>query len=331
MRILITGVTGFVGGHLISELRRHDPAVELWGLGWGDYDQNAVRAAAPGIHLVDGDLVEPPSVERVLSDARPEVIFHLAAASSVARSWDFAARSLEINAIGTVHLFDAVARLDLDPIVVVSSTAEIYGRVPGGSAPLTEHTPIAPLSPYGTSKAAQDLLTGQFHAARELAAVRVRFFNLTGPGRPDHFVASSFARQIARIEARLAPPVLRVGNLKSVRDFTDVRDAVRACRMVADRHHAGEVFHVCTGRGVAISEVVEQLCDLSRFDVRVEVDNERLRRSDISWLVGDPSKIAAATGWRAEIPLRQTLSDLLDWWRARVASDNRGGGVPVDP
>ncbi|MGD8441598.1 MAG: GDP-mannose 4,6-dehydratase [Holophagae bacterium] len=331
MRILITGVTGFVGGHLISELRRHDPAVELWGLGWGEYDQDAVHTAAPGIHLVDGDLVEPPSVERVLSDARPDVIFHLAAASSVARSWDFAARSLEINAIGTVHLFDAVARLELDPIVVVSSTAEIYGHVPDGSAPLTEDTPIAPLSPYGTSKAAQDLLTGQFHAARGLAAVRVRFFNLTGPGRPDHFVASSFARQIAEIEAGLAPPVLRVGNLAAVRDFTDVRDAVRACRMAADRRHAGEVFHVCTGRGVAISEVVEQLCDLSRCDVRVDVDDERLRRSDISWLIGDPSKIAAATGWRAEIPLRQTLSDLLDWWRARLASDRRGAEAPADP
>jgi GDP-4-dehydro-6-deoxy-D-mannose reductase len=287
MRVLITGVTGFVGGHLVTELRRRDATAELWGLAWGEYDPSALQAAAPGIRLVDGDLVDPSSIERVLADARPDAIFHLAAASSVARSWDFAARSLEINAIGTVHLFDAIHRIGLDPIVVVSSTAEIYGRVPPGSAPLDETAPVAPLSPYGTSKAAQDLLTGQFRAARGLAAVRV-------------------------------------GKLDAVRDFTDVRDAVRACRMVADRRHAGEVFHVCTGRGVAITEVVDQLRSLSRCELTVEVDERRKRRSDIPWLVGDPSKIAAAVGWRAEIPLRQTLSDLLDWWRARVVSDSHG-------
>jgi len=331
MRILITGVTGFVGGHLISELRHHDPAVELWGLVWGECDRDTLRTAAPGIDLVDGDLVDPSSTHAVLSDVRPDVIFHLAAASSVARSWDFAARSLEINAIGTVHLFDAIARLGLDPIIVVSSSSEIYGRVQDGSAPLTEGTPIAPLSPYGTSKAAQDLLTGQFHAVRGLAAVRIRFFHLTGPGRPDHFVVSSVAHQIAAAEAGLAPPILRVGNLNGVRDFTDVRDAVRACRMVADRRHAGEVFHVCTGRGVAITEVVDQLRSLSRCELTVEVDERRKRRSDIPWLVGDPSKIAAAVGWRAEIPLRQTLSDLLDWWRARVVSDSHGRDAPADP
>lgn len=320
MRILITGANGFVGGHLAADLHNHDPRAELWGLTWGEVDRAALEAAAPGIRLVEGNLVDRNAIGPVLSEARPEIIFHLAAASSVARSWDCAARSLEINAVGTVHLFDAIAGLGLDPIVVVSSTAEIYGNVADTSAPLAENAPLAPLSPYGTSKLAQDLLTGQYHRGRGLAAVRVRFFHLTGPGRPDHFVASSLARQVARAEAGLAPPVLRVGNLDAVRDFTDVRDAVRACRMVADRRQVGEVFHVCTGRGTAIAEVVETLRGLSRCGLSVEIDEQRLRRADIPRMVGNPSKISEAVGWRAEIPLERTLGDLLDWWRGHARS-----------
>jgi GDP-4-dehydro-6-deoxy-D-mannose reductase len=317
MRILITGVTGFVGHHLAAELRANDGEAEIWGLTWGEYDPEGLQRAAPGIRLLDGDLVDRTAVRPILDAARPDLIYHLAAASSVARSWGSAARSLEINAMGTAHLFDAVLESELDPVVVVSSTAEIYGRIDDTSAPLTEDTPFAPISPYGTSKVAQDLLTSQYHAGRGLATIRLRFFHLTGPGRPPHFVASSFARQIARIEAGLAPPTLEVGNLDSVRDFTDVRDAVRACRLIADRRHAGGVFHVCTGRPVAISDVVSLLLAMSRCEVSVKVDRARVRPSDIPWLVGDPSRIEAATGWRAEIPLEQTLRDLLDWWRAQ--------------
>ncbi len=322
MRILITGVTGFVGNHLAAELRTHDPEAEIWGLTWGEYDRESLEKAAPGIHLVDGDLVDRISVKPILEAAQPDLIYHLAAASSVARSWGSAARSLEINAIGTAHLFDAVLESDLDPVVVVSSTAEVYGRIADTSSPLGEDTPFAPLSPYGTSKVAQDLLTSQYHAGLGLATVRLRFFHLTGPGRPPHFVASSFARQIARVEAGLAPPTLEVGNLDSVRDFTDVRDAVRACRLIADRRHSGGVFHVCTGRPVVISEVVRLLLEMSRCEISVEVDGARVRPSDIPWMVGDPSRIEAATGWRAEIPLEQTLLDLLNWWRAKSIVDS---------
>jgi GDP-4-dehydro-6-deoxy-D-mannose reductase len=317
MRILITGVTGFVGHHLATELNANIPDAEIWGLAWGNYDREALEIAAPGIRLVEGDLVEPPSVLQLLDRARPEAIYHLAAASSVARSWDAAARSLEINAMGTANLFDAVLGSGLDPVVVISSTAEIYGRVTDTRSPVLESAPIAPLSPYGTSKAAQDFLAGQFHHGRGLASVRLRFFHLTGPGRPPHFVASSFARQIARIEYGLEPPRLEVGNLDSIRDFTDVRDAARACRLACDRRHAGEVFNVCTGHAVKISEVVEILLGLTDVRIDIEIDPERVRPSDIPWLVGDPAKINTAVGWQAEIPLEQTLGDLLDWWRVQ--------------
>jgi GDP-4-dehydro-6-deoxy-D-mannose reductase len=321
MRILITGVTGFAGTHLVRELHSAAPASEIFGLAWGQYDPQVFESASPGIRLFDGDLVDQPSFDEILADVRPDVIYHFAAASSVARSWDHAARTMEVNASGTANLFTGLLRLKLDPVVVVSSTSEIYGRVEDTATPLTENTPLAPVSPYGTSKTAQDLLAAQFFEGKGLATVRVRLFHLTGPGRPPHFVASSFARQIARAEIGLAPRRLEVGNLESVRDFTDVRDAVRACRLVANRQFSGEVFHICSGRGIAISEVVDELLDLSRCEISVEIDRARMRRSDIPWLVGDPSKIEAATGWRAEIPLRQTLSDLLDWWRERSAVD----------
>lgn len=319
MRILITGVTGFVGTHLVRELHRADPNDEIFGLAWGKYDRKPLEAAAPGIRLIEGDLLDEASIAKILVESRPDVIYHLAAASSVARSWDAAALSLEINAIGTARLFAEILRQKLDPVIVVSSTAEIYGRVES-TTPLGETTPMAPVSPYGTSKAAQDLLSSQFHAGRGLATIRVRFFHLTGPGRPPHFVVSSFARQIVRAELGLAPATLSVGNLESVRDFTDVRDAVRACRMVTDRRHAGEVFHVSSGRAIVISDVVGLLLEMSPCDLAVEFDPERVRLADIPWMVGDPSKIAAATGWKAEIPLEQTLSDLLDWWREKERS-----------
>jgi len=321
MRILITGVTGFVGPHLVGELHRADPTSEIYGLTWGSFDRQALENAAPGIRLIEGDLVQEASIEKLLTDSRPDVIYHLAAASSVARSWEAAALSLEINAMGTARLFAEILRQKLDPLIVISSTAEIYGRVESAT-PIGETTPIAPVSPYGTSKAAQDLLSAQFHAGRGLATIRVRFFHLTGPGRPPHFVASSFARQIARIELGLAPATLSVGNLESVRDFTDVRDAVRACRLVTDRSHAGEVFNVCSGRAIVISNVVDRLMEMSRCDLAVEFDPERARLADIPWMVGDPAKIKAATGWRAEIPLEQTLGDLLDWWRERESEES---------
>ena len=306
MRVLITGVTGFVGSWLARHLLEESDGAGVWGMVRWSSDRTAVEAL-PGLHLVQGDLTDGASLVGALRESRPDVLFHLAAASTVASSWNHPAEILEVNAVGQARLFEALRSLDLSPVVVVPCSAEAYGRVDPSRCPVTEDEPFRPVSPYAVSKAAQDLMAYQVHAARGLPVIRMRPFNHTGPGRPDRFVASSFARQLAEMEAGLRPPVLRVGNLEAVRDFSDVRDVVRAYRLAAERGTPGEVYHVCSGRPVAVREVLEILVSRSTVDPRVEPDPERLRPADIPVLWGSAEKLHRATGWEPSIPLERTL------------------------
>ncbi len=321
MRVLITGVTGFVGTWLARFLLEEVEDVELWGLARWSSDRTPLEPLAPRLRFLAGDLTDGPSLVRALKESRPHVIFHLAASSTVAASWSTPAEILEVNVVGQARLFEALRALELAPVVVVPGSAEAYGRVDPARCPLTEDEPFAPVSPYAVSKAAQDLMAYQYHAAWGLPVIRMRPFNHTGPGRPDRFVASSFARQLAGMEAGLVPPELRVGNLDAVRDFTDVRDVVRAYWLAATRGEPGAAYHVCSGRPVSVRELLDTLISLSTVTPRVEVDPERLRPVDIPVLWGSAARLAAATGWEPRIPLERTLADLLDHWRGRV-----GGG-----
>lgn len=311
MRILITGISGFVGPHLVRHIASTAPEAEVWGLVWA-----ADPAQAPSsIQQIEGDLTDISSVKAALDEVRPEIIFHLAAASSVASSWDHPGRFLEVNAVGTVNLLEVLRTLGLDARVVVSSSAEVYGAVPTEQQPITEDSPLEPLSPYAASKAAQDLLTAQYYHGYGMPTVRLRLFHHTGPGRPTQFVASSFAHQIARIEKGLDPPRLAVGNLEAIRDFTDVRDVTRAYWLAATRGIPGDAYNVCSSRRTSIRRVLDMLLAHSEVEVEVEVDPDRLRAADIPCLVGDHSRFSDTTGWQPEIPLVQTLGDLLNWWR----------------
>ena len=314
MRILITGVAGFVGPHLVDYLTTVVPGAKIWGLVW-----TADGGKAPeSVTTVRGDLTEISSLTEALEESRPDVVFHLAAASSVASSWARPGRFLEINAVGTVNLLEAVRTLGLSPRIVVSSSAEIYGPVPPDEQPIQESCPLRPVSPYAASKAAQDLLTAQYFLGFGLPTIRLRLFHHTGPRRPPQFVASSFAHQIVRIERGLDAPSLAVGNLEAVRDFSDVRDIARAYWMAANKGRPGEAYNVCSGHGVRIREVLDLLLGKARIAVETEVDPSRLRAADIPRLVGDHSRFTEATGWRPEIPLEQTLDDLLEWWRGEI-------------
>jgi GDP-4-dehydro-6-deoxy-D-mannose reductase len=314
MRILITGVTGFVGPYLANELAA-EPEVELFGMAWNGHDQATAALLPTGMRMLTGDITDDNSIRAVLEAASPEVVFHLAGASSGAAAWRRPAECLEINALGTLRLLEGIRRLGLDATTIVASSGEVYGTADDEAHPLTEDSPLRPLSPYAASKASQDLVAAQYPRAYGMRVIRLRLFNHTGPRHPAMFVASSFARQIARIERGFQEPVLEVGNLDARRDFVDVRDVARAYRLAAQRELGGDVFNVCSGHAVSVRHILDLLVGLARCEVTVRPDPERMRPADIPLLIGDPRRFREATGWVPEIPIERTLTDLLDWWR----------------
>ncbi len=318
MRALITGVTGFVGGHLVEHLLSIAPDLELWGLLW---EEDAGRVPAE-VQPVIGDLGLPTSLAGIMEWVRPDFIFHLAGATSVASSWAQPDRSFQVNALGTLNLLEASRHLDRRPTTIVASSAEIYGSVPLDRQPITETEPLDPISPYAASKAAQDLIAGQYHLGFGMKTVRLRLFPHTGPRRPSQFAASDFARQIALIERGLQSPRVEVGNLDIVRDFTDVRDIAAAYWLAASHGRPGSAYNVGSGRGVRIGEVLDVLRSLSGTPIEVVVEPSRLRPADIQHLVADSSRFENDTGWRPHIPLEQTLADVLEWWRRVLAAES---------
>ncbi|HEY6547748.1 MAG TPA: GDP-mannose 4,6-dehydratase [Vicinamibacteria bacterium] len=318
MKVLITGVGGFVGAHLVEHIRREHPQAEIFGL--TRPHGSAGTALQAGLRLLEADLNDPASLEPVLDVVAPDRIFHLAGQSSVHVSWTDPGGTLRTNILGLVHLVDALRRRRLKPALLVVGSAEEYGSVLPEDLPLREDAPLLPASPYATSKTAQGLLAAEYARGLGLPLVRTRTFHHTGPGRGEAFAESSFARQIAEIEAGLREKVLLVGNLEAVRDYTDVRDVVRAYWALADRASeiAGGVVNVCSGRGLKIHDLLDILLARAKVQVEIRVDKERLRPSDVPAQVGDPARLKALTGWEPKIPLEQSLAELLDDWRARV-------------
>ncbi|GMU64318.1 MAG: GDP-mannose 4,6-dehydratase [Acidobacteriota bacterium] len=319
-RVLITGITGFAGSHLADFLLAEHPEVEIHGTyRWRSRREN-IEHLEGRIRLVECDLGDPVAVLRALELTRPDAIFHLAAQSFVPTSWSAPAETFHVNVTGQIHLFEGIRRLGLDPVVQIACSSEEYGLVLPGETPITEDNPLRPLSPYAVSKVAQDYLGYQYFKSYGLKAIRTRGFNHEGPRRGEVFVMSNFARQIAAIEAGLQEPVIRVGNLDSVRDFTDVRDMVRAYWLAVLKATPGEVYNIASGRGITIRAMLDQLLAMSRVEVKVETDPARLRPSDVEVLLGDASKFRAATGWEPTLPLETTLADTLDYWRGRFAA-----------
>jgi GDP-4-dehydro-6-deoxy-D-mannose reductase len=322
--VLITGITGFVGGHLVDLLRAEHPEVPIAGLVRPGHE--APGGLREGVRLMEADLEDPAAVEAAVAAVRPRSIVHLAGQSSVHESWANPAGTLRTNLIGLLNIFEAVHRRKLAPRVLVVGSAEEYGAVDADAPPLREDAPLRPLSPYAVSKVAQGYLALQYALSRDLEVVRTRTFPHTGPGRGEAFAESSFARQIAEVEAGRRRPVLEVGNLEAVRDFTDVRDVVRAYWSLLERGASAEVYNVCSGRGRSIGDILRALLEISGVRADLKVDRERLRPSDLPALVGDPTKLREATGWEPRIPLERTFRDLLDHWRERV-----GAAAPPAP
>ncbi len=318
MRVLITGITGFAGSHLAEFLLTAEPGIELFGLRRWRSSTDEVAALLPVVRLVEADLLDAPSLLRALQASRPDVIFHLAASSSVADSWGTPTEIMQVNVIGTLHLLETARQMDLDAPIVLACSAEPYGAVAEDALPIREDQPLRPVSPYAVSKAAVDMLGFQYHQTFKLRTVRLRMFNHCGPRQHERFVVSSLARQIAEIEAERRPPQLRVGNLEVRRDFVDVRDAARAYWLAAGKAAPGEVYNVASGTAHSIREVLDRLLTLTDAMVDVVFDPGRLRPAEVPVLVGDASRFEQATGWQPAIPFEQTVFDTLEYWRKRV-------------
>ena len=320
MRALITGITGFAGSHLAEYILAEQPGVEVFGtFRWRSRMDN-VEHLDGRIRLVEADLRDYTSMHRALEVSRPDVIFHLAAQSFVPSSWNAPSDTIVTNVTGQTNLFEAIRALKLDPVVQIACSSEQYGLVHPEETPIKETNPLRPLSPYAVSKVAQDYLGYQYFQSYGLKAVRTRGFNHTGPRRGQVFVTSNFCSQVAAIELGLQEPVIHVGNMEAIRDFTDVRDMVRAYWLAVTKAKPGEVYNIATGKGIHIREMLELVLSFSRVEVRTEVDPDRLRPSDVEILIGDSSKFRADTGWEPHIPFEQTVRDLLDYWRKVLAA-----------
>jgi GDP-4-dehydro-6-deoxy-D-mannose reductase len=322
VRLLITGITGFVGSHLAE-----------WALSRGAEVAGALRWRSDTAHiehirdrltLINGDLRDVLSVRGLIDQSRPDAIVHLAAQSFVGASWDAPSETLITNAVSQTNILEAVRQMQHSCRVLVIGSSEEYGLVYPDELPVRETNPLRPLSPYAVSKVTQDLMGYQYWKSYGLDIVRTRAFHHTGPRRGDAFATSSFARQIAEAEAGLREPVVHVGDLKPTRDFSDVRDIVRGYWALLERGTPGEVYNLCSGVDWSIERMLNFLVEHSKLErVEVRQDAARFRPSDVPVLRGSAEKIQQAVGWRPEIPLEQTLVDLLEYWRQQIERRQR--------
>ncbi|HBK81269.1 MAG TPA: GDP-mannose 4,6-dehydratase [Nitrospinae bacterium] len=316
-RVLITGITGFVGSHLVDYLITLKD-IEIFGMRRWRSRTEHIDHLTSRVPILECDLRDQGSVNRILAEIRPTRIFHLAAQSFVPASWTAPEESLHTNIIGTLHLLEGVRQAGIDPWIQIAGSSEEYGLVHPEETPIRESNPLRPLSPYAVSKVGTDLLAYQFFQSYGMKLVRTRAFNHTGPRRGDVFVCSDFAKQIVEAEKGRREPVIYVGNLEAKRDFTDVRDVVKAYWLSLQHCEAGEVYNIASGTAWAIQEILDMLIARSATPIEVKEDPARMRPSDVPILLGDSSNFREATGWKPEIPFEQTLQDILDYWRDRL-------------
>lgn len=315
MRILVTGATGFVGTHLRRALLANSDW-DIVGTAFPDPPSSPLDPMRESlIHL---DLLDREATWEVLREYSPDYVVHLAAQSHVPTAFKDPWRTLENNIFAQLNLLEGCIALGIKPRVLVIGSGDEYGRAPAEELPLNEDHPLRPENPYSVSKVAQDVMGYQYYASYGLPVIRARPFNHVGPGQSPRFVLPAFASQIAEIEAGLREPVLSVGNLAAARDFTDVRDVVRAYHLMLCHGKSGEVYNVASGKGYRIEELVYQLLALSEVPVTIEVDPERYRPVDVPVIYGSAERLRRDTGWEPRIPISQTIHDVLSEWRERV-------------
>jgi len=317
VRVLITGVTGFAGSFLAEHLLAQGD-LDIFGVGLPQSGPGHVAHLVDRIHLMTGSLEDAAWVRQVVADAAPDYVFHLAAQAAPSLSFADPGATLIPNIMCQVNILQGCLAAGLNPAILIIGSGDEYGLVAASDLPITESTPFRPTNPYAVSKIAQDMLGLQYFLAHQLRCVRVRPFNHIGPRQGEAFVVASFAHQVAEAEAGLRPPVVHVGNLEPSRDFTDVRDMVRAYWLAVRLGAPGEVYNIGSGRAYPVRDILDKLIGMSRLPLRVEVDPAKLRPTDVMEVRCDNTRFVRATGWQPMFAIEQTLHDVLAYWRQRV-------------
>ena len=309
-RILITGGTGFVGTHLVQFLKSNTSHIAVLASGGKSKPQ-------PGVHYYEVDIRERDAVRSVVQEVKPDHIYHLAGISSVDDSWSSPRLTYEVNVFGAYNLFDAAMSLPRPPRILNISTSQVYAPC---SSPLSEDSRIQPNNPYAASKAMAELLVVEYRRHTAGGIITTRSFNHTGPGQPPNFVLPSIAKQFVEVELGLRPPVLDVGNVEVQRDFTDIRDVIRAYSILLEKGKPGEVYNVCSGSAVRLADIIRMFESAAGRKVTLATEESRVRSNDVPLICGDPKKVRETTGWQPQISLPETIADLLDYWRSQLTS-----------
>lgn len=319
MRILITGITGFVGSHLAEYIINLEKGHKIYGICRWRSPRDNLANIFNKVTLLEADLSDLSALIRHIQAVKPEVIFHLAAQSYVLTSFNSPIQTLWSNVIGTANLLEAVRITGIDPVIHICSSSEVYGQVEKKDVPINETAPFRPASPYAVSKVGEDMIALQYWLSYKMRTIRTRMFTHTGPRRGDVFAMSFFAKQIAACELGLKEPVISVGNLQSVRTFCDVRDAVRAYWLLVNKCKPGEVYNIGGNRTLAIGEALNILLSFSQKKLTVKVDPNLIRPSDVTLQIPCIDKFKKETGWEPEISLEKTLKDILDYWMTELS------------
>ena len=320
MRVLVTGAAGFVGMHLLEYLCSEGHEVNGVVLPQDESAHRRLQEHFNNVTILTADILDGLALQRLVAEAQPETIFHLAAFANPEDSLRQARLALETNIIGAYNVLQAAFDKAQSLRVLLVGSAQQYGHVAEDDQPISEDRPLKPLTPYAVSKTSQELLGQQYFLSEQLPVFYTRSFNHTGPQQADSYVCSSFARQVAEIELGLRKPVLRVGNLSARRDFTDVRDIARAYVAIVEQGRPGRAYNVCRGEAVSIQTVLDRLIELGDVKLEVEVASERYHFVDAPLVLGDNRRLREDTGWEPRFSLVETLRDLLNDWRIRLRS-----------
>lgn len=324
-KILITGVAGFVGSHLVDYLvENHREEYKIYGIVRESDSFEKINHNLSNLHIITCDLINSSAVANVIKDLMPDYIYHLAGESSVKGSWDSLISLVNNNIVATLNILDALKfNKSLESKILLVCSSDEYGIVDNKDIPIREELPLRPISPYAVSKASVDMFSFQYYYNYGLMIIRIRAFNHTGPRRPEIYALSNFAKQIAEIENGILEPIINVGNLDAIRDYSDVRDIVRGYVLAMKYCKAGEVYNLCSSKGYKLGDLLERMISLTDKSIKIVQDKERMRPTDLPVIIGDNSKFRKVVPWEPKYNIETTLQDLLNYWRTMLSVDTK--------